>query len=207
MVEYKLYYFNFRGRGELVRLLFAAAGKEYDDIRFEKEQWHEYKPKSPLGQVPFLEVTENGKTFQLGQSVTITRYLARKFGLAGKGDEEQAQVESYGDQCTDLMNELVKIHFETDENRKGELRKKFTEETLPKMLKLFEGLIIKNGSGYLAASGLTWSDIYLVNNFDWVGEQKDAILAHFPHVKKLDETVRGHPNIAAWLAKRPVSSM
>ena len=31
---YKLYYFNARSRGELIRLAFAAAEVEYEDIRF-----------------------------------------------------------------------------------------------------------------------------------------------------------------------------
>ena len=31
---YKLYYFNVRAKGELIRLAFAAAGVEYEDIRF-----------------------------------------------------------------------------------------------------------------------------------------------------------------------------
>jgi glutathione S-transferase len=56
MVQYKLNYFNGRGRAELVRLVFAAAGQEYEDVRFEREQWPEHKNKSPTGQVPFLEV-------------------------------------------------------------------------------------------------------------------------------------------------------
>ena len=34
MSEYKLHYFNIRGKGELIRLIFAAAGEEYEDIRY-----------------------------------------------------------------------------------------------------------------------------------------------------------------------------
>ena len=34
MTEYKLHYFNLRGKAELIRLVFAAAGQEYQDIRY-----------------------------------------------------------------------------------------------------------------------------------------------------------------------------
>lgn len=74
MVQYKLYYFNLKGRAEIVRLVFAAAGQDYEDIRFERDQWSEYKDKSPLGQCPFIEVCDDGKVFTLSQSVSIARY-------------------------------------------------------------------------------------------------------------------------------------
>nr|UOU03287.1 glutathione S-transferase sigma 1-1 [Brachionus rubens] len=207
MVEYKLYYFNLKGRAELARLIFAAAGQQYEDIRFEREQWPEYKQKSPLGQAPYLEVIDNGKTFQLGQSITIARYLARKFGLAGKGDEEQAEVESYGDQISDIVDNLIKIHFESDETKKLEMRKKFLEETLPSGLKVLEGKVVQNGSGFLAASGLTWADLYLISILDWIYDYSKTVLDSFQHLKKLEENIRGHARISEWLAKRPVTAM
>lgn len=72
MVQYKLYYFNSKGRAELVRLVFAAAGQEYEDVRFEREQWPEHKDKAPFGQCPFIEVYEGDKKeFALSQSVSI----------------------------------------------------------------------------------------------------------------------------------------
>jgi len=44
MSSYKLYYFNVRGGGEPIRIIFAQAGVKYEDIRFEREEWaKEYK--------------------------------------------------------------------------------------------------------------------------------------------------------------------
>ena len=34
MSEFKLHYFNARGKGELIRLVLAAAGVEYEDLRY-----------------------------------------------------------------------------------------------------------------------------------------------------------------------------
>jgi len=39
MTSYKLSYFGFRGRGEIVRLVFAAADVKYEDHLVEKEEW------------------------------------------------------------------------------------------------------------------------------------------------------------------------
>ena len=44
MSTYKLLYFNSRGTAEPSRIILAQAGVEYEDIRFEGEQWaKEYK--------------------------------------------------------------------------------------------------------------------------------------------------------------------
>jgi glutathione S-transferase len=53
----------------------------------------------PFGQVPVLDV--DGQI--LAQSNTISRYLARKHGLAGKDEWEQAQADMYADNINDLM--------------------------------------------------------------------------------------------------------
>jgi len=71
----------------------AAAGQPYEDYRFERDQWPSIKPTTPLGNVPLLKVTEGSNTYIIAQSVTIGRFLARKFKMLGKTDIEQAEVE------------------------------------------------------------------------------------------------------------------
>ena len=44
MPQYKLHYFNSRGRAEVARYIFAYAKIDYEDMRYEKEQWLEFKP-------------------------------------------------------------------------------------------------------------------------------------------------------------------
>ncbi|PIK61850.1 hypothetical protein BSL78_01181 [Apostichopus japonicus] len=74
--SYKLIYFNWKGRAEGARYIFHLAGQEFEDYRVTKEEWKQLKPKTPLGQIPILEV--DGK--QLPQSHAIRRYLAEEFG-------------------------------------------------------------------------------------------------------------------------------
>ncbi|KAI8482143.1 hypothetical protein Bbelb_401330 [Branchiostoma belcheri] len=46
MPTYKLTYFNGRGRAETIRLLFAAGGIKYEDVRIEGAQWPALKPST-----------------------------------------------------------------------------------------------------------------------------------------------------------------
>jgi hypothetical protein len=73
MVHYKLAYFNLRGRAELARYIFAAAGQEFEDYRIEKENWPAEKPKAPFGALPYLEVHDGSNVFVLPQSCAIGR--------------------------------------------------------------------------------------------------------------------------------------
>ncbi|VDO85507.1 unnamed protein product [Heligmosomoides polygyrus] len=57
----------------------------------------------PFGQLPVLEI--DGK--QLAQSLAIGRYLARKFGYAGKSEFEEAVADSILDQSKDFLIELT----------------------------------------------------------------------------------------------------
>lgn len=44
MSAYKISYFNLMGRAELARIMLSAVDKEFEDDRFEKEEWPERKP-------------------------------------------------------------------------------------------------------------------------------------------------------------------
>lgn len=43
MPNYTLYYFNGRGRAEILRMMFAAAGVPFVDKRFEFSEWDRYR--------------------------------------------------------------------------------------------------------------------------------------------------------------------
>ena len=43
MPTFRLTYFNMRGRAELSRWIFAAAGQDYEDVRIERDRWSQMK--------------------------------------------------------------------------------------------------------------------------------------------------------------------
>lgn len=98
---------------------------------------------------------------------------------------------------------MSKSYFEKDEAKKTELMQTLATETIPRFLKFFDERVGKTGSGHLAASGLTWADLYLISVLDNLGDKREAALEHFKNLKALDQKVRTHPKIAEWLGKRP----
>lgn len=51
---YKLHYFDGRGRGEAIRLIFVLGNEKFEDRRYDFDEWPKYKPNMPLGQLPVL---------------------------------------------------------------------------------------------------------------------------------------------------------
>ena len=115
----------------------------------------------------------NGTT--ISQSITIARFLAKEFNLAGKNRIEEAQANMIVDCVADLLNGkkytfLVhimrksnnlenKIHIdfigaaqifikEKDETRKAEMMKTFQTEGIPNAIKMFEKLLSANGGKF-----------------------------------------------------------
>ncbi|CAG2239568.1 B3GALT1 [Mytilus edulis] len=102
------------GRAELARIMLSAADKEFEDDRFEKEEWPERKPNTPCGQVPVL--THGDK--QIPQSMAIARYLARDLDLYGKNNVENTKCDVVIECINDVITETVKLFFEQDETKK-----------------------------------------------------------------------------------------
>ena len=204
MSTYKLYYFNGRGLAETSRLIFAAAGEKYEDIRIERDDWPKHKPDMPLGQMPVLEY--NG--VKLTQSKAIARFLANQFHLAGKDTLEQAKVDAVVDTINDTLAPMMKLRTETDEAKKAELTKKFVGEELPQALKSLETLATQygNGGAFFVGNQLTWADL-LFHNFATIYLELDAdALKNFPWLAKNRQEVEHQPKIAQYLKQRPVTA-
>ncbi len=94
---YKLIYFNIRGRAEIARMLFKAAGQEFEDYRypltikdgqFLRPEWDADKSKYTYEHIPVLEI--DGGKHTIAQSKAIERFLARRFNMLGSNDVEAA---------------------------------------------------------------------------------------------------------------------
>eukprot|EP00058_Branchiostoma_floridae_P025463 XP_002610953.1 hypothetical protein BRAFLDRAFT_131158 [Branchiostoma floridae] len=110
MPSYKLYYFHGRGRAEPARLMLAAAGLPYEDVRIEFERWPEYKPKMPMGQAPVLDVDGT----MICQSVAIARFIAKESATSLSGPKNLLDVVKAVRGEAPLLEEALLARFDAD---------------------------------------------------------------------------------------------
>ena len=198
MPTYKLYYFNMMGGPEVIRWIFyIQAGVPFEDIRLTHEEWIAFKPKTPHGGLPVLDI--NGKL--LAGRGPIQRYLAEEYDLAGSSALENAEIASNYDVIADLLHKIMLYVEEKDEARKMELKKDLLEKHFTKYLGIMEKKINDNGSpqGWTYGSKVTYPDFCLTVVADMIMRSGLSTLEAFPAILKLKTSVETLPNIAKWI--------
>jgi len=213
MPKFTLHYFNVRGRGELARLVFHAAGVEFEDHRVDFKDWPALKPKFPFEQMPVLE--EDGK--YIPQSNAIVLHLADAFGLSGKDAFEKTQCLVISETLKDLVGDISKfgikrtpagpqLNTEPDQ----EILKTYLEN-LKKLLALLEKYVHENltNEGFVVGKGLTVVDLGFLVVWDTLEFYKflhfDELLATYPTLVAHRKHISELPRIKEYLANRPQS--
>jgi len=203
MPVYKLQYFNIRGRGETIRLIFHAAGQKFEDSRIEFKDWATRKNDFKHGKIPVLDIDNE----RLNQSVAIIQYLGSLFGLAGKTPLDAAKCHAMVENIRDLVLPLVpRVRLETDDAKRKTLIEVELAPEVKRILAMFEESAKANPdkSGYVIAGQLTYSDLELhtavTTAMAWLGA--DVIKA-YPHVQKHYELISSLPKLKDYLASRP----
>ena len=206
MPTYKLYYFPSRGMAELTRWIFTQADVPYEDIRYTGEDWAAFKPKTPYGAMPVLEI--DGKLF--GGSGPIARYVAEQHGLAGSDPIENFELATIDDVIVDLVLRMMLFRFEKDKKKKAELKKELDETHFPKYLGILNKRITNNGAadGWIFGQKVTYVDMHLTLATDLVVTFNGPnALDAYPAVAKLKAAVEALPRIAKWIQERPKTEM
>ncbi|XP_033754083.1 glutathione S-transferase 1-like [Pecten maximus] len=196
--KYVLHYFNGRGRGELIRLMFVISKTKYEDHRVEFKDWPAFKSKTPNGTLPCLEIDDK----LYGQSLALVRFLAKEFSLYGTDNVSQMVVDECMYNVTDLRKVLIDAVFEQDEAKKAEQLKKIKEDALPQFMKRTEEIFKSYGSGgFLVGSKCTAADLALFDIVDGLdSKMKDGL------TKKIKEhmaMIGAIKEIKQWLEERP----
>uniref|UniRef100_A0A1I8B9Y4 glutathione transferase n=1 Tax=Meloidogyne hapla TaxID=6305 RepID=A0A1I8B9Y4_MELHA len=92
-----LYYLNFRGRGEPIRLLLNYLNIPFIDHRLSRERWsgtdglgEAFKNRTPFGHVPLIKLVDGR---EMAESFAIMRLIARQNDLVGDDPWETAKIE------------------------------------------------------------------------------------------------------------------
>ncbi len=215
MANPTLLYFPGRGRAEVIRLVLAEAGVEWD----EHHVGHGTPPAGgrptdiavlkatgvlPFGAVP---VWEEPGGFRLAQSAAIANHLARRHGLRGAGPEEEARCDELLGAVDDVRLELRRLHTAAPGER-AEVRAELLSKTLPRWLGDLERLLAPRlqATGFAAGAALTVADLALWYVLEMIRDNElGAPLQACPALSAFFERIAARPRIAAYLAspRRP----
>eukprot|EP00871_Galdieria_phlegrea_P004094 jgi/Galph1/4686/GphlegSOOS_G3321.1 len=198
MTQYELTYFNIRGLGEPIRLLFEDNGVAYKDNRVEAgEEWQRVKQEGiasgsiPFGQMPVLKDGD----FYIAQSGAILRHLARKHGLYGDSEEEKALADMLNDFAGDLRTPYTRMIY--NDNWK-EMMGEYLENT-KKQIGLLDKYLKRRGKQYLVADKPCFADYNVWSMLDCIHRLKEDMFDPCSHVKQYYMRMKERPNIVAYM--------
>lgn len=210
-----LIYFAARGRAELIRLVLAEAGVDYQEHPVGKGtppvdgRPTDLGALKATGALPFdaVPVWEEPGGLRLAQSAAIANHIARAHGLRGRNAIEEAQCDQLLGAVDDVRLELRKLVTVAAEQRPA-LRAELTSSTLPRWLGYLDRLLAKNGggAGYVVGDSVTVADLALWYLLEMIRDNGlGGGLERYPALAAFAERIGKRPRIAAYLkgARRP----
>ncbi|PAV63434.1 hypothetical protein WR25_22597 [Diploscapter pachys] len=160
----------------------------------------------PFETMPVLSIDG----YMLPQTYAILRYLAKQFGYAGKTPLEEATIDALAGLMNDFKYETSPYYnaYFNDEISAEELEKLKTENFKPWLEKLFnfyEKYLRKSNSGFFVDSGVTWIDLFVVDQIGTFINHAPSCLEDHEELQKLRDKVLSIPEIKEWVEKRPVT--
>jgi glutathione S-transferase len=204
-----LIYFKARGRAEVIRLVLAEAGVDYDEHPIGKDLplWNgkptDFQALKDSGLLPFqaAPVWEDADGFRLAQSAAIARYVAAIHGMGGKTPREQAQIDQMLGATDDVRVEIRRLVSEPD--KRPAIVAELTSTFLPKWMGFLDRTLAANrdGTGFVVGDSITVADLSLYYLLEMLrdngfGGPIDAC----PRLVAFARRIAERPRIAAYLA-------
>jgi glutathione S-transferase len=215
-----LLYFPARGRAEVIRLVLAEAGVEYDEHHLGKGS-----PPAASGRptdmavlteqrvLPFgaAPVWEEPGGLRLAQSAAIANHLARRHGLLGGNPLEAARCDELLGAVDDVRGEVRKLAMVPAEQRAA-VRTQLQETILPRWLGMLERHLKPSldATGFAVGGTLTVADLALWYLLELVRDNGlGAALEQCPALTGFFGRIAARPKIAAYLAspRRPALTL
>jgi glutathione S-transferase len=206
--KFVLTYFPTRGRGETIRLLLEDQRLPYTNRHVQREEWGnlkqqlrsspELRKRGPFGQLPMFEDETSG--LNIVQSQAILRYLARRFNLYGKNEQEMIRCDIVEEALVDGNAELRQIAFDPNfDSRKD----KFLADELSTRLNDLEFFFTLNPSKsdtYWVGNDVTFVDYFAWDYLDKVRTLSKEVLSKHPHLHQFWKSFpEVRPNLAQYL--------
>jgi len=200
----KFTYFDGRGRGEVSRLILAAAGQPFEDVRIAFEDWPALKPKVRGNVLPVLQY--NGEEY--GQSQSVARFLAQEFGMMGKNNSEAAWINEAVDCMYEIRAKYFTAAFAKEEAAKAEAVEALQKEFKTMMTRIADIQKQKGKSGFIVGAKVSFADICLRDTWEMCAGLCEKGLMDdkaFAGLRSANENVDKIPTVKAYLAKRKVT--
>jgi glutathione S-transferase len=190
-----LTYFQFRGLGEPIRLLFEDLDLPYEDRRIDlfSDAWPALSPQLPFRQLPRLEI--DGQT--LFQSHAILRYLARANGLAGETDAERLRCDVGVEAARDLQQRLWDHFWSPGSDTEAAAQAFAVGQLASELAKLNAWL---GDAPYVGGARALFADYFVLTVVDEAGAFFPAALERAPALAAYRRRMHARPGIAAYAA-------
>jgi len=207
---YKLTYFVSRGYAEVSRLILHYKRIPFDDIRVNVDEYSYYKNTlKPYGTLPVLEFQGE----KLSEAVAIARFLARRHGLAGANEWEEAKTDALVDLRMKFGQEIqtyiaLSIHTPPNVDISSFIKQSFQESFMPAVEKYapkLEELLQNTKKGWLMSSGITYADFVIAELTDTIQNFYNLYKVRFPLLAQHSERVHQLPELQEYLRSRPYS--
>ncbi|MEJ2417378.1 MAG: glutathione S-transferase family protein [Exilibacterium sp.] len=173
MAALKLIYFDIPGgRAEPARLAFKLGSIEFEDFRFPFSDFPEIRKKTPLNQVPVLEVDGKAVT----QSNGICRYAARLANLYPEDVYTALLCDEIMEATEDVTHKLVAT-FGLEGDALLTARNELVTGPIIRLLRWAESKLSDGGGEFFIENRLTIADLKIVV---WVNSLCQGNLDHIP---------------------------
>ncbi|GIY57984.1 glutathione S-transferase class-mu 26 kDa isozyme 47 [Caerostris darwini] len=187
-------YWNIRALAEPIVYLLHYKNVGFEDKRYnldDRPSWENDKFNLNLDfpNLPYY-IDDN---VRLTQSTTILRYLAEKYGLDGKTEQEKDQISLVEQQIVDFRTHLFFMCFEKVVD---EIKSQF-EEKIPYHAKVIAEFL--GNKKYLIGDSLTYVDFLAYDCIDFCEYLIPNVLDEFPNLKEYQERFENLPELQSYL--------
>ncbi len=136
----------------------------------------------------------------------MARFVASRFGLAGKDELEQVKANVVIDTLQDLKNAYYQKVFMAKDDAKEEAKTKFLEEANTHLGRIEKLIGLYGSNGFSVGSALTWADLEVLEVTNTILPLNANILDGFANILAVRKSVEANANVSAYLKTRPATA-